>query len=287
MLESVRALLEGVIDYAGLFPPAELGMLEAVANYGRYLSSEHAWMLGRFIVSVSRLSEFETVLVSNPPPQKWHVSALTGPDLAGAIPAVLAFNEHVRDAVIDNLESTADSPDAIRAPVVDGFVTYFEIPTDRDPAPLIHAIASANCRVKIRTGGLKQSLFPGIEEVARFIRRCDEAKVAFKATAGLHHPVPGVHPLTYQSDAAACRMHGFLNVLLASAFLWAGISDQEMQTMLGEEDPNFSFSRKGIGWGQRWISTQQIRSARERLVISFGSCSFEEPVHDLQARHLL
>jgi hypothetical protein len=287
MLESVRALLEGVIDYAGLFPPSGLTMPEAVANYARYLAGDHAWMLGRFIVPLSRLSEFETALVSHPPARKWHVSALTGANLASAIPAVLAFNAHVRDAVIDSLEARADSVGSIQAPVVDGFVTYFEIPADPDPAPLIHAIASAKCRAKIRTGGVEENLFPGIEDLARFIRRCDETKVPLKATAGLHHPVRGVHPLTDQPDSAACPMHGFLNVLLAAAFVWSGVSDEEMQTMLGEEDPNFSFSRKGIGWGGRWISTQQIRSARERLLISFGSCSFEEPLKDLKATQLL
>ena len=56
---ALRALLEGVFDYAGLFPPARLGMDETVRNYARYLDGERSWMLGRLIVPVARLDEFE------------------------------------------------------------------------------------------------------------------------------------------------------------------------------------------------------------------------------------
>jgi hypothetical protein len=286
MLESVRALLEGAIDYAGLFPPAELSMTGAVAAYQQYLAGDHGWMLGRFIVPCSRLAEFEEALVASPREPKWRVSVLTGRDLDGAIPAVLAFNAHMRDAVIDSLETKADSPDAIHAPLV-GFTTYFEIPVDRDPEPFIQAIAAVGCRAKIRTGGVQATSFPEISALARFIRRCDQSKVGFKATAGLHHPLRGTRALTYQPESEECAMHGFLNVLLAAAFLWSSISEQEIQALLGDEDPRLSFTRKGIGWGNRWIGIQQIEQARQRLVTSFGSCSFDEPVTQLRARGLL
>jgi hypothetical protein len=54
---ALRILLEGLIDYAGLFPPAALPMEQAVANYGRYRAGEHAWMLGRFVVPAERVGE--------------------------------------------------------------------------------------------------------------------------------------------------------------------------------------------------------------------------------------
>ena len=56
--ESLRALLEEVIDYAGLFPPSQLSMQEAVVNYAAYRSGELGWMLGRFVVPTARLDEF-------------------------------------------------------------------------------------------------------------------------------------------------------------------------------------------------------------------------------------
>ena len=59
---AVRVLLRDLIDYAGFFPPASLAMAPAVANYDSYLRSEESWILGRFIVPVARLGEFEEAL---------------------------------------------------------------------------------------------------------------------------------------------------------------------------------------------------------------------------------
>ena len=56
--ESIRVLLSEIIDYAGLFPPSEVSMAEAVLNYATYKNSNYNWMLGRFVVPVSRLDEF-------------------------------------------------------------------------------------------------------------------------------------------------------------------------------------------------------------------------------------
>ena len=56
-LESIHALLTGAIDYAGLFPPSQLSMEDAVVNVAKYRASEHSWMLGRFVVPVARLDE--------------------------------------------------------------------------------------------------------------------------------------------------------------------------------------------------------------------------------------
>src|SRR5437660_1475932 len=57
MSPSLRALLEHVIDYAGLFPPATLPLDEAVRNYARYRTEPEGWMLGRFICPAARLAE--------------------------------------------------------------------------------------------------------------------------------------------------------------------------------------------------------------------------------------
>ena len=57
----LRILLRGLIDYAGLFPPASLDMADAVRNYAAYREGEHAWALGRFVVPAARLEEFERV----------------------------------------------------------------------------------------------------------------------------------------------------------------------------------------------------------------------------------
>src|SRR5581483_11690520 len=57
MTESLQALLAGVIDYAGLFPPAQLPFESAFSSYLRYRDGPHAWLLGRFVVPAARLDE--------------------------------------------------------------------------------------------------------------------------------------------------------------------------------------------------------------------------------------
>ncbi len=54
MKESLRQFLTGLVDYAGLFPPAELDLDRAMSNYLTYLGSDDRWMLGPFIVPEGR-----------------------------------------------------------------------------------------------------------------------------------------------------------------------------------------------------------------------------------------
>src|SRR5436305_3553099 len=53
MLPSVRAFLAGIIDYAGLFPPAQLPLDEAIRRYARYRTEPESWMMGRFVCPLS------------------------------------------------------------------------------------------------------------------------------------------------------------------------------------------------------------------------------------------
>src|SRR5512141_363943 len=56
-MTSLRTFLTGIIDYAGLFPPASLPMAAATANFAEYLAGPDRDLLGRFVVPASRLSE--------------------------------------------------------------------------------------------------------------------------------------------------------------------------------------------------------------------------------------
>ena len=58
-VKAVDALLAGLVDYAGLFPPASEDMRDALENYASYRASDDRSALGRFIVPVSRLKELE------------------------------------------------------------------------------------------------------------------------------------------------------------------------------------------------------------------------------------
>lgn len=291
MLETVRVLLDRAVDYAGLFPPSNLSIAKAIENFRGYAAGPENWMLGRFVVPVERLNELETAALQTPLPAGCLASVLTGEDVPAAIPAILAFNAHVRDIQIDSIEARVpEDPRAIGAlagAVPNGFVLYWEVPFDSDLAPALEAIAQSKGLAKIRTGGIRPDKFPSVEQAARFICECDRARVPFKATAGLHHAVRGSQRLTYDADSESCVMHGFLNLLLACAFQWNGLTEQETAELLGESIEAFRFSRKGVAWKHHWIGAEQIRSARERLILSFGSCSFDEPVSELRRSGLL
>ena len=49
-MDARRALLGRLFDHAAMFPPASLRLDEALAEDDRARASEHAWLLGRFVV---------------------------------------------------------------------------------------------------------------------------------------------------------------------------------------------------------------------------------------------
>jgi hypothetical protein len=285
---SLRGLLAGLIDYAGLFPPASVDMETAVTNYSRYIEGEHAWMLGRFIVPASRLSEFESKL--NGKANGWRVSVLVA-DAAHEMPGIVEFNaRHEGRCAVDAVELkavTADDVAQARMYIHRSMIPYFEI----DPAnarALLPAIAEADGRAKIRTGGVTAGMFPSSAAIAGFMLDCLCAKVAFKATAGLHHPIRCMRPLTYEADAPTGVMHGFLNVFVAAVFARAGAARDRLVEILADENTgDLVFTDEGISWRDLRASRAQIQDAREHFASSFGSCSFEEPVSDLQSLSLL
>jgi hypothetical protein len=113
--------------------------------------------------------------------------------------------------------------------------------------------------------------------------------VPFKATAGLHHPVRALRPLTTELKGPSAVMHGFLNVFLAAAFVsCCGMAFDDAVGILGEEAPaRFVVTEDAIAWGSFRVDVEALRAVRRTFATAFGSCSFEEPIEDLQAIGLL
>lgn len=337
MEASLRILMEGLIDYAGLFPPATLDMPTAVGNYAAYRVGAQAPWLGRFVLPVSRLEEFSRAVSglgrplrdpgrggrasadpgrggrasANPGPGggspgngkgPWRLSALIGKDFAGDLGAVSAFNRSGDGAgerpsagqgraCIDAVEMKVEKAEKIRAAMecLPGGVTpYFEVPIQADPGPLIAAVAGAGARAKVRTGGVTEVQIPAPEDLARFLLACARARVPFKATAGLHHPVRSVHRLTYEPDSAEAAMHGFLNFFLAAAFAAEGMDAESLAALLREESPRaFAFGDHAVAWRGFRLDVPSLTAVRRDFAIAFGSCSFEEPRDDLKEAGLL
>ncbi|MDQ3800542.1 MAG: hypothetical protein M3384_13920 [Acidobacteriota bacterium] len=295
--ESVRALLAGIVDYAGLFPPSGLSMPEAVINYATYKNSNYNWMLGRFVVPVARLGEFSESakdFFTRGGQERWKLSVLASENIYETVRLVEDFNaRHAPFAECDTLEIKADSASFIEKcveAVPPQITNYFEIPVGgREFGEMVVALAVRRQRAKIRTGGTTPEAFPRPGEITRFIRTCTAANVPFKATAGLHHPVRCRKSLTYEKDAPVGMMYGFLNVFLAAAFAREGFKPSLLNELLEDEwTESFIFDANGVWWRQEhFLNTAQLRLLRERAAISFGSCSFEEPVADLQDMEIL
>jgi hypothetical protein len=292
---SLAALTARVVDYAGLFPPAGLEMADAVEAYARYLSDPHRAILGRFVVPVARLAELADSAarfwLGNQEP--WQLAVLAGSGQPSDARCIGEFNARYRGhAEIDAVEVKAATPTEISAAVaglaasVSPSRVYVEIPVDS--VSLVPAIAKSGASAKIRTGGVTADAFPSASQVVRFIEACRDNKVAFKATAGLHHPLRGRYQFTYEPDSPVGWMHGFLNVFLAAAFIREGLGAREAASLMEEQAPAaFRCDDAGATWRDHTVTVERIRDVRDHSAHAFGSCSFREPVDDLTALGLL
>lgn len=127
-------------------------------------------------------------------------------------------------------------------------------------------VAARGLRAKIRCGG---EHVPTVEELAGFVRGCRERGLVFKATAGLHH--------AYPTEAGE---HGFLNVLAAAVF---GHEEEALR----ERAPAFALDAASFRWRDREAPPTRLADVRSSLLHSIGTCSFFEPVEELEGLGIL
>lgn len=314
MHQSLRTLLSGLIDYAGLFPPAKLSMDDAVSEFARRRMGDEAYALGSFICPVSRLEEFSSIariqmpgtyatsgyreMAGSDMADPWAVSVVIDRPLGEALDEIDRFNEHhaVEDhglAKVGQIETRVAKPgeiDEALDEIPTDLMPFFEFPykvvAEGDPRGFIAALSGNDgAAAKIRCGGVKAEMIPPVEAVAGFIEGCAIAGVAFKATAGLHHPVRSEQPLTYEDTPPRAVMHGFLNVFCASALARAKKIDRAgIEAVLSITDPAaFSFAEGEIRAGDHVLTAVEMAACRERFAVGYGSCSFGEPMDDLRA----
>ncbi|MGA2594539.1 MAG: hypothetical protein ABSH32_31960 [Bryobacteraceae bacterium] len=243
---SLRGLLSRLIDYAGLYPPAGLPLAAVLEKYQSYLVSPESWMLNRVVLPAAKLAEAQLR-------EGWRVTLLVD-DEPGPLPAQ-----------VETLETKL--PRRLSLP------TYCEAPLD----------AIQGAFGKVRTGGLTPEEIPPSSLLADFLCTAAVRRLPFKATAGLHHPIRSLGPLTYASESPRATMHGFVNVFAAAAFAWQGAERDAVIDLLNDTDPqSFRFLEDELRWRNRTVSTNGVQSARRDFAHSFGSCSFEEPIADLR-----
>jgi hypothetical protein len=279
-MSAIGTLLEGLFDYAGLYPPARLDMRTAVRNYLDYRNGEHAAALGRFVVDLDHVPDLREKASNLSREIRLSAIALPTTEWDG-------LSRFVDDGLqVEAIEIKAESAAEIeyahrRFPP--NVTIFFEIPINAHGPELIDAISRVGARAKLRMGGIVAEAFPTAPQIAKSLKALADRSIAFKATAGLHHPIRSTHPFNGTANSDAGKMHGFINLCCAAALLHFGGEVHDAEILLEEEDPAaWQVTREAISWRNFHWTADQLRSVREQSLFSVGSCSFEEPVHDLE-----
>jgi hypothetical protein len=321
--QSVLVLLSRSIDYAGLFPPAQLPMEQAVRAYAGHLAGLERWPLARFVCPVGRLGELlaaGSTLPKGPP----LVVAALGTGGAGGDAFIDALRKD-NDAILRFLEDGAGRmavdqvevklpPPVASEPTVGeverlagaasdillagrSMLVAMEAPLVGSPPARLGVVAEGLARanaarqgpgsrpacLKVRCGGAEAAAFPSVDELAGAIAGARDHGVLMKATQGLHHP------FRHFDDALGTGAHGFVNLMAAGALARAhDLPAERVAAILGDEEPaHFVFSEEGLSWRGLSLTLQEIAAGRRYGVASFGSCSFDEPLEGLRSSGVL
>ena len=327
MKESTRIFLRGIIDYAGLFPPASLSLEQSLANYLEYMDSEQAWMLSSIVIPSSRLPELD--------------------DLAGQIPdespvplSLLGRQVDTLDAFMDQFSSEVAHTKQLHQKHEGKFSTpkmelklptgvsasgrkstlkeiltqiryllnkdsklpravFMEVPFDdywqESSRRLIEVLADDNVLYGSSTPELQLAYklrTGGVE--AWMVPSTDQVHWALKTArelgVGMKFTAGLHHPVRNVDPHANTTVFGFMNVFIAGMMAYAhDIGDDMITSILEENDPGaFHFSDDGIAYKESpIISLEDILQLRRAALCSFGSCSFREPVEDLKSLNLI
>jgi hypothetical protein len=323
MHASLRALLTGLIDYAGLFPPAGLPLGEAIRNYARYRQGADAWMLGRFVCPAGLLPElgrFVPALFDRGPPLS--LAVLAGKvERLGDLPAVLRQDmkaigrflaEQEGRARADVVEvrlpaGAAADADAFAGALV-AAAEVLESAARAEVAAFYEVAPGPSWRHDL-AGGLGGLSLSAVVRGARgpvFSRppglklRCGgpdasaippPEDVAFALCQCRDHgtalkATAGLHhPFRRAEPGLGAAVHGFVNIFGAAVLAHARRLDEErVRRIIEDEDPaHFVFDEQGFRWQDVAATTAEVMAAREGFATSFGSCSFDEPRDDLRA----
>jgi hypothetical protein len=316
MTSSLRALLEDSIDYAGMFPPASLGLEEAAANYCRYRCEPEAWMLGSFVCPIAKLDEFfplvrDEIQHGSTSEHRFRVTGLLtgGEKLDAFLETTRREEQSAREGPLCSRMQTLE----VRVPgevvaqgdfrflenwlrvwilgEAEARMVYLELPLDSQPAVsggwprLLHRLAS-EIRRRERTSFHSSSYKVGIK-----IRTGGVSPELVPSSAALATAICGVRdeglrwkataglhqPLCHFDSSVGCKVHGFVNLFVAAVMADVHrLVPTAVEAILDDEDPSAFVFEEN---DVRWrdYTASVSEIARFRLLESFGSCSFDEP----------
>lgn len=326
MTSSFRAFMDGIIDYAGLFPPAELSLDTSIQKYSDYRKSDDAWMLGRYIIPAERLSELEPYhdsLFQEGTPYEFSI-------LGKKTETISEYREHLQ-YVIDAIDQfyrthgdrvTADileiklpreavftNDDGLLLQVYDEtaewmnesellpnnvfFEGFFEENWKKEIGLILEVLNNHNKRFEgenYQESGFKLRCGGVESDMFPSLEQVAFALENARAQNVTLKCTAGLHhPIRHYDDSVKTKMHGFFNVFGGAMLGYAhNLSGDKVIEILRDEDPeNFSFTDERLKWKDLSVSTQDISELRNVALTSFGSCSFDEPREDLRRLGLL
>ncbi|MGI9528660.1 MAG: hypothetical protein ACR2NG_03040 [Acidimicrobiia bacterium] len=299
VLDARTAAFGGLIDYAGLFPPASNTMDEAVAEYARLRADDSRWIVGKFLCRASELEQLAAAAVGQMRrgDAPWDVGVIFDMGPGAAAMVVNDFQTEMSPALsITSVEVKTPRPDADAiATTIEAMgaldtdtAVFVEVVKGEPMRPQVEAIAT-NLRsrgrtggAKLRCGGLSPEDFPTVEEIAEFLWTSTNEQLPFKATAGLHQPIRH-----FDEDAGVWR-HGFVNLLMASVSCDDGAIKETVEAIVAESDPEeFAVSASAARWQKIRLPGSAIRRSRRNGFIAFGSCDIDEPITALRDLNFL
>jgi len=293
-----------LIDYAGLFPPAKLQISPAVENYAKYIRSEDKWMMRQFILLSDQLHEISPQLMSHYTQEYPLRLSLISADISNDMAHVNDFLRTYKDIVfitgyesriidIPSLESALQMVTEQNNLHNIDFLSFYELSPCNEWLHKMHDVISKMSKYnssgdkavgfKLRCGGVEAGMFPDAHHIAETIIACRNASIPMKFTAGLHHPI------RHYNKSVQAKMYGFFNIFIGGMMAYKfNLNKDELVTTLLDENPgNFNFSENALKWKDYSIQNNEIEKYRQEAFISFGSCSFDEPRHDMRELGLL
>lgn len=322
MQMGLRTLLAEIVDYTGLFPPANLALEEAAQSYARYRQEPEAWMLARLVCPGDRLNELAAPLEAAFTPDAPCPLAVVGredplsPEFIRDVRLLDQFvRTHGERARIEALEVRireqtlaewdpdviAEGLNVLATRLVEHHFSDIEVFMEPlfagDWCENVRQVVAALQRhdvehgepgperiaFKLRTGGPEAAAFPAPEQVAFALVTCRDANIPLKFTAGLNEP------LSHHEAGLGTLVFGFINVFAAGVLAQArGLDEPTLCALLREQDiAAFSFNETGFRWRDYEATIEEIETARDELVLSFGCYTFDGPCSGLRRLGLL
>jgi hypothetical protein len=282
-----RGLLGGLIDDATLLRPSAPPVEHAVAAYRALRATENGWMVGRFVVPVSRLEELAGVVVGtmrSGDPWVPIVAAFDGETASNASIAA-AFHATLDPAArIEVVHLGHQSPESIDG-IVDavaagngihrGALSMAAVPLGMPASGVMDAISAARTEGLRPVGAwidLSSNVFDPVA-LSSVIRASVRSSVPF--TVAVDH-LPAV---TRADTSGGGHEYGVLNLLAAS--LQADTRESEAAAVLSDSGPQtYTIEFGGLARNGEIIHSRRSIGVDRSPLVSLATC---EPLDTISA----